>query len=43
MAPWAGPATSIGPQNTVAMMLALLWPDIAGALADPVFLAASGA
>jgi hypothetical protein len=42
-APWGGPGTNIGPQNTMAMMLALLWPDIAGPLADPAFLAAAGA
>ena len=41
-APWGGPGTSIGPQNTMAMMLALLWPDLAGPLADPAFLAAAG-
>ena len=41
-APWGGPGTNIGPQNTMAMMLALLWPDLAGPLADPAFLAAAG-
>ena len=42
-APWGGPGTTIGPQNTMAMMLALLWPDLAGPLADPALLAAARA
>lgn len=41
MTPWRGPTTEMD-NNALALMLSLLWPDIASPLADPAFLAAAG-